>query len=263
MTWGEKRIAIVPATGLLIWDVAWSPDGSRLAYAGDHAALIDRATLAVTKLAGHPGRVNRVQFHDTRLLTAGDTTVRIWDAASAKQLTVLEHPARISSAIWDREGARIFVACADGKVRIWDVPRSSQISELEVGTRYLDLALSSDGKRLALGGHDNTIAIWDVDARTKLSDALGHTGPVTSVAWSPDGALLASSADDQTARIWDPQTGRLLGIRRHLDGAMSVAWSADGRSLITASTDGNVRIWDAHRELRSAAELQRLVEALR
>jgi WD40 repeat protein len=253
---GTKR-ASVPADKLLLWDITWSLDGSKLAYAGDHAALIDRATLKVTKLVGHPGRVNRVQFHDTRLLTAGDQTARIWDVASAKQLAVLAHPARVSSAIWDRAGTRIFTAASDLKVRIWDAMTLS--AELDVGRRFLDLALSPDEHLLALAAHDGTIAIWDLATRTRVLEMTGHTGPVTNLAWSPDGALLASSADDQTARIWDPTSGKQLAIRRHLDGAMSVAWSADGASIITASTDGNVRIWDAHREARSTAELQTLV----
>ncbi len=44
---------------------------------------------------------------------------------------------------------------------------------------------------------------------------------------------------------------------------MSVAWSADATSILTASTDGNVRRWDAHRDARSTAELQTLIDTLR
>jgi WD40 repeat protein len=259
-----KRVATVPVGEILIWDVAWSPDGSQLAFAGNRGALVDRATLAERPLVGHPGRVNRVQFSrdGSRLLTAGDQTARIWDVATAKQLAQLDHPAKVIGAIWDRANARIFTSSTDGKVRIWD-PGGKLLDELDVGTRYLDLSLSPDEHRLALGGHDATIAIWDLETRARIVEALGHTGPVTSVAWSPDGALLASSADDQTARVWDPQTGKLLATRRHRDGAMSVVWTADGTAILTASTDASIRLWDAHRDRRSVEELRWIVDAIR
>ena len=46
---------------------------------------------------------------------------------------------------------------------------------------------SPNGSKIASGSGDKTVIIWDAATGDKVSELKGHSGSVTSVAWSPEG----------------------------------------------------------------------------
>ncbi len=52
--------------------------------------------------------------------------------------------------------------------------------------------------------------LWDADTGQLLRTFAGHSGEVTSVAFSPDGKQLFSGGSDGTRKLWDVATGNLL-----------------------------------------------------
>jgi eukaryotic-like serine/threonine-protein kinase len=72
----------------------------------------------------------------------------------------------------------------------------------------------------------------------------GHSGAVTSVAWSPNGLFLASGSADNSVRQWDVEQGQSHVYSGHSDEVLSIAWSPNSSFLASGGKDTTVRIWN-------------------
>ncbi|KAK9853427.1 hypothetical protein MYU51_006523 [Penicillium brevicompactum] len=87
--------------------------------------------------------------------------------------------------------------------------------------------------------------IWDPATGQCTLTLKGHSGPVSSIAWSQDGSRIASASGDKTVRVWDPATGQCVStFKGHGHWITSITWSQDESRLASASVDKTVRIWD-------------------
>jgi WD40 repeat protein len=231
------------------FSVAWSPDGTRLATAGDGsmARIWDASTGDPTfTLVGHTNNVMAVAWSPdgTRLATAAhDRKARVWDTTTGKAIgtKTISRPKRRSrsgplSIAWLPAGDRVAITWRDDTVRIWDTAR-----RVRTVARAKRLAWSPDGTRLATIASDDKAQIRD-PTTGEITTVL--PGTFKQLAWSPDNTRLATTGTDDKAQIRDPASGeRTVTLAGQTDRVQSLIWSPNGTHLLTQGWF-QPRLWD-------------------
>ena len=139
----------------------------------------------------------------------GDTTVRLWNATSNDEPTILHQH-------------------HEGWVNV--------------------LAFSPDGKMLASGSTDKTVLLSDTTTGKLLAALTGHINGITALTFSPDGSRLASASADGTVRFWDTKTGKSLATRinghSHWIKAVTFLSLRKNSTLVSAASNGIITFWD-------------------
>lgn len=204
-------------------------------------------------LSGHTDWVTDVAFSPdgSRLATTSlDNTVRIWDAQSGQVLlTLADHSRGVETVAFSPDGARLATAGDDGFIIVWNAETGSRLGVFKDDNGTIQsLAFSPDNVHLAAAYTDFTVRIWNTTTRRSLYRLFGHEGPLTDVAFSPDGVYFATASRDGRVIVWDMETGAPVYPINPNDGEPVVinalAFSPDGSRIVTANEDGTAKVWD-------------------
>lgn len=267
---GRTAATVTLPGGLL--DLAFSPDGERLALTGPLGyalwtaaadRLIVRDTMRWSARARWSGP-ERAAIADGRTAVVLDTDGReLWRTAAA--------PSTVTDLAWLRDGRRLALTAYSG-VRCHERHRPDPVAAYSYVGSHLSIAVSPNGRWICTGNQDASIHIWRTRDAVELTMS-GYPGKVSRLAFDDTGRWLASDGSPEIT-VWDfagkgPDGSKPRMLRAH-DAVTALAWRpGTTATLATGGTEGRVAVWNAaggvpgrSRTTRSRWELDEEVTAL-
>lgn len=269
------------------FDLAFSPDGERLAAVGtaddsvrlwnvrtgdlwrilEGSACPPPAEASPAQPSTVPNTVYGVAFNPReRTLATVDHRgrVRLWDEPTGSCLAQERgHAGPGNHVAFDPQGRLLASSGNDGVIQLWDVTdglaRRARLEATDTGSvaRVMAVAFSGDGRLLASASTDGRIRLWDLETSPITARVFEQSdgGSVETLAFHPDGTVLASAGESGVVHLWDPATGDLrLRIRAHDSVVTKVVLGPDG-FLATAGGDATVRLWSTAGSEESGIEM--------
>jgi WD40 repeat protein len=269
-----------------ILDLAWSPDGSRIAIVGVTNENIDVYNPEIDKIYGYLSVIDAVSGaklytmqpqgisfasvawspDGTRLALASDNSV-VWvlDAEDGHQLGTLEgHFATVITGVdWNSTGTQIVSSGNwDEQVILWDAESLTMVRQIETTGIPADVTFSADDRTIILGA-DNGLFLLDPASREpgKVTEQ-----PPTLPIWvlrlapSPDGSfvavgsfavpdLLTGIRNDGHTYVVDILTGTVIYDFVSSWGSIGgLSWSPDNQYLAVVHQDNLMTLWDLKQE---------------
>ncbi len=261
-----KLVNVLTGHKNIVWDLAFSPDGSYLvSVSSDLTAQIrDWPGTEIVKTLDFKGEMVRTRFSpDGKTLALGgvDTTTRgaaVWTYAVGTWEPELSFPEflNITALAYSPDGKVLVGGGTSRNVQVWNASTGAKLFTLSHAHQVTNSAISPDGLTVATatcktignaGCKEGEIWLWDLSNGRLLRKLAGFTGGVnngvSSVAFTPDGLFLFAGSSDGTLRAYST-TDYKLAFESYLSGGIeALVVSRDGALLATGGSSGDVTLW--------------------
>ena len=189
-----------------VMSVLATPAGPTVLVAGDDTVRIMEGARVLAVLTGHHGPVDVAAFSaDGKLVvTAADTTVRVWSRESGMVLSVMRVLKPVDYATFSLDGRKLaFIRRDDPSIEVWDVRMASpllQIRDRHAPARIVEF--SPDGRKLLVAYDGGSMALKDLRTGQGAPSPMFLKEQGTGAAFSPDGNLIAVVSRDMTVDFW-------------------------------------------------------------
>ncbi|KAJ3120547.1 POC1 centriolar protein A [Nowakowskiella sp. JEL0407] len=209
----------------------------------------------------HMDVVNSVAIsRDERMMVSGsgDTTVKIWNLNTGKEIRTLSGHLKPVNAVAICNERLIVSGSRDKTLKFWYASTGKEIRTCVGHSGSINSVAICEEKGLVVSGSsDRTLKIWEMETGVNILTLSGHMGEVTSVAISSDGKLVVSGSHDNTVKLWNADTGKeIRTMMCHRKFVRAVVISLEGNIIVSGSEDKTLKIWS----LSTGEELRTLIE---
>ena len=211
------------------WDLvtaaAWSPDGQHLAIAaGNHMYIFD---------------VEKWERQNTLKMPAFTTSI-----------------AYSPDSFWLASGSR------DGLLRIWGLQDAGHLNGDNPSPLLIIAAhkkgvnvvrFNDESNWVATGGNDAVARIWDLPSGELISEFIGGTFAVPSIAITP-GEKTIAIVNGSVIRLRDVTTQSISGTFLSESSLYCIAINSKGNVLVVGDNENLIQIWDPQEAFRTGKE---------
>lgn len=228
--------------------------------------LAENQSSPLKTLNGHSNLVTAVAVSGnsksvTLASSSFDTTVKLWNLVTKKEIATLEaYAGSVHSVAISPDGQIVASGNGDNTIKLWNPLTKKEIRTLYGHSSSVEsVTISPDSKILASGSFDGTIKLWELATGKEIATLKEHTSPVKSLAFSsvreasPQGfrQTLASGSEDCTVKLWNVQSQQVIRtLKGHSEAIRSVAISPIPRQiefggiLASSSADDTIKLWN-------------------
>lgn len=173
--------------------------------------------------------------------TSRDSTLKLWDPATGKELLNIPTDKLFFSARFAADGKSLALG-GSKNFRVLEVPSVKEVMKYQ-GSFYYPLLIGPEGKEVIGQTEEGDVQIWQVPAGKGEPKIKAKRGD--KLALSPDGKTVAlASVEPGTVKLYELSSGKELATLADAKGrAHTLVYSSDGK-LLALGAVGALTIWD-------------------